>query len=69
MQPKHVVAALNFYRAQSGRESIDEFQAVAHIPTDRPVYVLYWEQDEELIQQLLLHVVYRSPDTQAVVAV
>jgi hypothetical protein len=63
------VAALNFYRAQSGRESIEEFRAVAHIPTDRPVYVLYWEQDEQLIQQLHLHVVYRSPNTQAVVAV
>ena len=63
------VAALNFYRAQSGRESLEEFHAVAHIPTDRPVYVLYWEQDEELIRQLNLRVVYRSPNTQAVVAV
>jgi hypothetical protein len=63
------VAALNFYRAQSGGESLEEFQAVAHIPTDRPVYVLYWEQDEELIRQLHLRVVYRSPNTQAVVAV
>ena len=63
------VAALNFYRVQSGRESIEEFQAVAHIPKDRPVYVLYWEQDEELIRQLNLRVVFRSPNTQAVVAV
>jgi hypothetical protein len=30
---------------------------------------LYWEQDEELIRQLNLRVVYRSPNTQAVVAV
>jgi hypothetical protein len=53
----------------NSRESIEEFQAVAHIPTDRPVCVLYWEQDEQLIHQLHLHVVYRSPNTQAVVAV
>jgi hypothetical protein len=62
-------AVLNFYRVQSGRESFREIESPSQIPTDRSLYVLDFPFDEDFIKQQRLRVVYRAPNTEAVVAV
>jgi hypothetical protein len=62
-------SALNFYRVQSGRESFGEIESPLQLPTDRSVYVLHYSFDEDFIRQQHLRVVYRGPNTDAVVAV
>jgi len=64
------VAALNFYRSMSGRESIPNL--VSHLPPyegGHQAYVMYWPLDEEFIRQQGLKVVYFSRLSDAVVAI
>lgn len=63
------VASLNFYRIQSGRESFDEIEGPLQLPRDRSLYVLYYPRDEDFLKQQHLRVVYRAPNTEAVVAI
>jgi len=62
-------SALNFYRVQSGGESFGEIESPIQIPTGRSLYVLNYPFDEDFIRQQHLRVVYRAPNTDAVVAV
>jgi len=62
-------ATLNFYRLQSGRESFGEIDTPPELPADRQVYVLYWPRDESFATEQHLRVVYRAPNTEAVVAI
>ncbi|MEO8597196.1 MAG: hypothetical protein ABI759_28010 [Candidatus Solibacter sp.] len=63
------VSSLNFYRVQSGRESFGEIDGPLDLPRDRQLYVLYWPRDEAFVTEQHLRVVYRAPNTEAVVAV
>jgi hypothetical protein len=63
------VASLNFYRVQSGRESFGEIEGPQQLPTDRSLYVLHYNVDEDFIKRQHLRVVYHAPNTDAVVAV
>jgi hypothetical protein len=60
---------LNFYRVQSGRESLEEIESPIPLPTSRSLYVLHYTLDEDFIKQQHLRVVYHAPNTDAVVAV
>jgi hypothetical protein len=62
-------AALNYYRVASGRESLDEISGGPPIPAGRPLYVLNSIFEDDMIQRLQLHVVYRGERTEVVVAV
>ena len=62
-------AALNFYRVQSGRESLEEIESPIPLPTGRSLYVLHYLFDEDFIKQHHLRVVYHAPNTEAVVVV
>ena len=62
-------ASLNFYRVQSGCESFGAIEHPLQLPPDRSLYVLYYSRDEDFIKQQHLRVVYRAPNTEAVVAV
>lgn len=62
-------SALNFYRVASGRESLDEISGPIPIPSGRLLYVLNSIFDDDLIQRLQLHVVYRGERSEVVVAV
>jgi hypothetical protein len=62
-------ASLNFYRVQSGRESLEEIESPIPLPASRSLYVLHYTLDEDFIKQQHLRVVYHAPNTDAVVAV
>ena len=62
-------ASLNFYRLQSGRESLDEIPGPLQLPGGHSLYVLNWAFDEEFLKEQHLRVVYRAPNTDAVVAI
>ena len=61
--------SLNFYRVASGRESLDEISGSIPTPAGRPLYVLNWAFEEELIRRERLQVVYRGEHSDVVVAV
>ena len=63
------VASLNFYRLQSGGESLDEIPGPLQLPGGHSLYVLNWAFDEAFLKEQHLRVVYRAPDTDAVVAI
>ena len=63
------VSSLNFYRLQSGRESFDEIPGSVQIPGGHALYVLNWAFDEDFLKTQHLRVVYRAPNTDAVVAI
>jgi hypothetical protein len=65
----HYVAALNFYREMSGRESIEEFRTATPYPTDCSVYVLLVSFDYEFIATNGLKAVYRGDVSDLVVAI
>jgi hypothetical protein len=62
-------ASLNFYRLQSGRESLDEIPGSLQPAAGHSLYVLNWAFDEAFLKEQHLRVVYRAPDTDAVVAI
>jgi hypothetical protein len=66
------VAALNYYRAASGRESLDEVPpgpaAVAEYPPGQPIYVLYQPSDQPFIDREHLQVVYSDGDSGVAIA-
>uniref|UniRef100_Q01PI6 Glycosyltransferase RgtA/B/C/D-like domain-containing protein n=1 Tax=Solibacter usitatus (strain Ellin6076) TaxID=234267 RepID=Q01PI6_SOLUE len=62
-------ASLNFYRLQSGRESLDEIPGQLQPSGGHALYVLNWAFDEAFLKEQHLRVVYRAPDTDAVVAI
>jgi 4-amino-4-deoxy-L-arabinose transferase-like glycosyltransferase len=62
-------SSLNFYRLQSGRESFGEIPSPVQIAAGHEIYVLCWPFDEEFIHQQGLRVVYRAPNTDALVAI
>jgi len=61
--------SLNFYRIASRRETFDEISGAIPTPAGRPLYVLNWAFEEELIRRERLHVVYRGEHSDVVVAV
>jgi len=61
--------SLNFYRVASGRETLDEITGAIPPPPGRPVYVLNWMSDEDLVREQGLRVVYRGRSTAVVVAI
>ncbi|MCU1232592.1 MAG: hypothetical protein JWP63_559, partial [Candidatus Solibacter sp.] len=63
------VASLNFYRLQSGRESLDEIPGPLQLPGGHSLYVLNWTFDEDFVKEQHLRVVYRAPETDAIVAI
>jgi hypothetical protein len=63
------VASLNFYRLQSGRESLEEIPGPLQLPGGHSLYILNWAFDEEFLKAQHLRVVYRAPTTDAVVAI
>jgi hypothetical protein len=65
------VAALNFYRKVSGRESLAEFTSAAPAPppAGKAVYVLHADMDREFLERERLKVVYHGPLSDVVVAV
>ncbi len=62
-------ASLNFYRLQSGRESLDEIPGQLQPSGGHALYVLNWAFDEAFLKEQHLRVVYRARDTDAVVAI
>ncbi len=63
-------AALNFYRAQSGRETIPPLQTtLPPYPGDRQAYVMYYPADEQFIREHGLKIVYHGSMSDAVVAI
>jgi hypothetical protein len=62
-------SALNFYRVESGRETLDEITGSIPEPSGYPLYVMNWVFEEERIQREGLRVVYRGPYSEVVVAV
>lgn len=62
-------AALNFYRSTSGRESIGEIGGGNPIARGQELYVLHWGFDQQLVREEGLRVVYRSNDTEMIVAI
>jgi hypothetical protein len=66
------VAALNYYRAASGRESIDAIPGgpavVAEYPPDQQAYVLFRPSDQPFIDREGLRVVYSDSDSGVAVA-
>ncbi len=65
----HYVAPLNFYRRQSGLETISEFTSAVPYPLDREVYVLHGVFDQPFIAEQNLQIVYRGDISDVVVAV
>lgn len=61
-------AALNYYRVASGRESLDEILGGPPMPSGRALYVLNSVFEDDEIQRLRLHVVYRGERSEVVVA-
>ena len=61
--------SLNYYRAESGRESFDEIAGGIPTALGREVMVLNFAYEEEIIRTQGLRVVYRGPHTDVVVAV
>jgi hypothetical protein len=62
-------ASLNFYRVQSGSESFGEIPGPLQPPGGHALYVLNWAFDEAFLKEQRLYVVYRAPNTDAVVAI
>lgn len=65
----YYTATLNYYRAASGKETIDEIKSGAEPIPGKPVYVLHSVMDREFIAREGLTVVYRGAFTDIVVAV
>lgn len=61
-------SALNFYRLSSGRETLDEIPGSIPTARGRVLYVLNWVQEEQMIREEGLRVVYRGANTEIVVA-
>jgi len=72
---KHVASnwmyssSLNFYRAASGRETLDEISGAIPPPVGRSLYVLNSAFDWELIETEGLRIVFRGEHTDVVVAI
>lgn len=63
-------AALNFYRAQSGHETIPPLKTtLPPYPAGRKAYVMYYPADERFIREHGLKIVYRGTKSDAVVAI
>jgi hypothetical protein len=62
-------SALNYYRLASGRETLEEIPGSIEMPPGRAIYVLNYVFDEAFLKQQKLHVVYRGPASEVVVAV
>ena len=62
-------SSLNFYRLQSGRESLDEIPGQLRPSGAHALWVLNWAFDEAFLKEQHLRVVYRAPNTDAVVAI
>ena len=65
----YYTSTLNFYRAASGRETIDEMKSGADPIPGKPVYVLHSVMDRKFIDREGLAIVYRGASTDIVVAV
>ena len=65
----YYTSSLNFYRAASGRETIEELKSGAEPIPGKPVYVLHSVMDREFIDREGLAIVYRGASTDIVVAV
>lgn len=66
----YYVAALNYYRVQSMRETFPEFRFVgSDLPAGKPIYVLSGGDGREFINQQKLAVIYRGKRSDVVVAV
>jgi hypothetical protein len=67
------VAALNCYRALSGRETLEQISPGARSPEDFPkgfpIYVIYYPTDAPVLKREGLKVVYHDPFTDAAVAI
>ena len=61
-------AALNFYRLQSGRESIPEISYSVELHSGHAMYVLNYPFDEQFLRREGLRVVYHGRTTDVVVA-
>ena len=62
-------AALNFYRLQSGRETLEEIPSPVDKQGGHAIYVLNYEFDQDFAKQQRLHAVYHGRTTDIVVAV
>ncbi len=62
--------ALNFYRQVNHDSSLPEFTGfIDKIPSDGEVYVLYYNDEKQFLQQENLRVIYHNKVSQAVIAV
>jgi hypothetical protein len=62
-------SALNFYRLQSGRETLEEIPSPVEKHGGHAIYVLNYPFDEDFLKQQHLRVVYHGRTTDVVVAV
>jgi len=62
-------SALNFYRVESGRESMKEISFSTELHSGHDVYVLNFPFDEGFLKEQRLRVVYHGRTTDVVVAV
>src|SRR5205823_12614399 len=62
-------AALNFYRLQSGRETMQEISSPIELHSGHDIYVLNYPFDEGFLKKQRLRIVYHGRTTDAVVAV
>jgi 4-amino-4-deoxy-L-arabinose transferase-like glycosyltransferase len=71
IQPEwRYVAALNFYRAASGHETIPEFdEGAPPYLSGKKAYVMYYQDDYALLEKSGLKVVYRGALSDVVVAI
>jgi hypothetical protein len=59
-------AALNYYRAVSGRETLPQFDQYKKYPPGKPAYVVYQPDDHDYVADHALKVVYEAPSGAAV---
>ena len=62
-------SALNFYRVESGHESMKEISFSTELHSGHAIYVLNYPFDEQFLKQQNLRVVYHGRTTDVVVAV
>lgn len=63
------VAVLNYYRTISGHETLDPVRLEHPIPADRPLYVLFPEDDRDFAKREGLKIVYHDEVSDAWVAI
>ncbi len=62
-------SCLNYYATASQCESFRFVDRDTPYPKGRLAYVLYWETDEEFLNQEKLTLLYRGPNSEVVIAV